>query len=56
MPIFIGLLLGVAFIIGGLAGEAYQKDQIGNACLTKKEIEIRGHIFKCERTKIKEGL
>lgn len=56
MPIFIVLLLGVAFITGTAVGEAYQEDRIGNACLTKKEIEIRGHIFKCERTKIKEGL
>lgn len=56
MPVFVTLLLLSAFLTGGLAGEMYQENRIGNACLTKKEIEIRGHTFKCERTKVKEGL
>lgn len=56
MPIFITFLLFSAFLTGAAVGEAYQEDRIGNACLTKKEIEICGHMFMCERTKIKEGL
>ena len=56
MPIFIGALLTIAFIVGGISGQAVKEIAIGNACLDKHEVIIKGHTFKCERTKFKEGL
>lgn len=54
--IFVIVLLNVSLILGSLDGKASAQTEIGESCLKKGSFEVKGHTFKCERTKIKEGL
>ena len=49
-------LICSSFIAGQVEGKADGRIEIGEACLKKGSFEVKGHTFKCERTKIKEGL
>lgn len=49
-------LLAGSYTVGLVEGNKTGRAEIGEACLKKGSFEIKGHTFKCERTKIKEGL
>ena len=49
-------LLAMAFVSGAYDGKHSARIEIGEACINKGSFEVKGHTFKCERTKIKEGL
>lgn len=49
-------LLAGSYTVGLVEGGKTERTEIGEACLKKGSFEVKGHTFKCERTKIKEGL
>lgn len=49
-------LLAGSYTVGLVEGEKAGQAKIGEACLKKGSFEVKGHTFKCERTKIREGL
>lgn len=48
--------IALVFISGTYDGKHSARIEIGEACLNKGSFEVKGHTFKCERTKVKEGL
>ena len=54
--LFVVALIAASFTGGSLDGNQQGKREIAEACLKKGSFEFNGHTFKCERTKIREGL
>lgn len=50
------MVLAIAFISGLGLGEYDGKRDIGNSCLKTGQFTVDGHIFLCERIKVKETI